>query len=259
MVLSVNKSSSSRRLRHREADLAGLLRAAEKAFSEHGYHATSVRDIAREAGFSVGGVYQFFASKDELYLRVVEGQWEHFFAILSEALQAPTVEARLTALTQAMFRAFEERGEFFKLFLSDRGRLSVAFTGEIGARIAQHTHRLRQQVVELMRQGVEEGLLQPLDPDLLASAYLGIVHNCIFEALANGSVRTPRPASEVLSLFLSGAAGVLPAGQPHGVRPGLAGHPAGIARKPAAPPVDSTSDGDTQRRQAPGSGEGGKS
>jgi AcrR family transcriptional regulator len=213
----MNKSSSTRRLRHREADLAGLLQAAEKVFSDRGYHNTSVRDIAREAGFSVGGVYQFFQSKDELYLKVVESQWEHFFGLLNTALQAETVEARLTNLTDATFQAFEERSEFFKLFLSDRGRLSAGFTGEIATRIGQHTRRLRQHLVDLMRQGVAEGILQPLDPDMLASAYLGIVHNCIFEALAAGTPRAARPASEVLRLFLSGAAGLLPTGHPHGL------------------------------------------
>ena len=231
-------NSSTRRLRHREANLAGLLQAAERVFGDHGYHNTSIRDIAKEAGFSVGGVFQFFESKDDLYLRVIEGQWEHFFTLLTAALQAGTVEARLAALTEAMFKAFEERGEFFKLFLSDRGRLSAAFTGEIAARIAQHTRRLRHQLVELMRQGVEEGLLQRLDPELLASAYLGIVHSCIFEALAAGSSRAARSASEVLDLFLSGAAGVLPPGHPHGA-PGASsagassGHPGGSPGGPA--------------------------
>ncbi len=226
----MNKSSSTRRLRHREADLAGLLKAAEKVFSDHGYHNTSVRDIAREAGFSVGGVYQFFQSKDELYLKVVESQWEHFFSLLNAALQAKTVEARLTTLTEAMFQAFEERSEFFKLFLSDRGRLSAAFTGEIAARIGQHTRQLRQHLVDLMRQGVAEGILQPLDPDMLASAYLGIVHNCIFEALASGAPRAPRPARDVLGLFLSGAAGQLPAGHPHGAAGGAVPQPQGQGR-----------------------------
>jgi AcrR family transcriptional regulator len=239
----MNKSSSTRRLRHREADLAGLLKAAEKVFSDRGYHATSVRDIAREAGFSVGGVYQFFQSKDELYLKVVEAQWEHFFALLNKALQAETVEARLTTLTEAMFQAFEERSEFFKLFLSDRGRLSAGFTGEIAARIGQHTRRLRQQLVELMRQGVAEGILQPIDPDMLASAYLGIVHNCIFESLGAGASRAVRPAQEVLQLFLSGAAGLLPAGHPHGIPggpdPQSTGQPGSAGGHPGGPPTSS--------------------
>lgn len=206
----MNSGSSIRRLRHREADLAGLLQAAERVFSDRGYHATSIRDIAREAGFSVGGVYQFFASKDELYLRIVEEQWDHFFQLLNAALESDTTEGRLLGLTEAMFRAFEERRGFFKLFLSERGRLSAAFTGEIAQRVGERTRKLRVLLVDLMRAGVDEGLLQPLPPEMLASAYLGMVHNCLFEALASGAARPTRPTSEVLGLFLHGAARVHP-------------------------------------------------
>jgi AcrR family transcriptional regulator len=206
----MNNSSSTRRLRHREADLAGLVEAAERVFSDRGFHATSIRDIAREAGFSIGGVYQFFASKDDLYLRVVEEQWEHFFQLLSIALAAEGFEARIHALTEAMFQAFEERRGFFKLFLSERGRLSASFSGEIATRVGQHTRRLRRELVELMRQGIDEGALRPGDPELLASAYLGMVHTCIFEAMASGATRPGRPAAEVLALFLGGAAGAAP-------------------------------------------------
>jgi AcrR family transcriptional regulator len=175
-------------------------------FSDRGYHATSIRDIAREAGFSVGGVYQFFASKDELYLKVVEEQWDHFFHLLNDAMTAETTQGRLLGLTEAMFRAFEERRGFFKLFLSERGRLSAAFTGEIAQRVGERTRRLRLLIVDLMRAGVEEGLLKPAPPEMLASAYTGMVHNCIFEALASGASRPTRPTTAILGLFLNGAA-----------------------------------------------------
>lgn len=204
----MNTSSSSRRSRHREADLAGLLAAAERVFSDKGYHATSIRDIAQEAGFSVGGVYQFFASKDELYLRIVEAQWEYFFGLLDKARQAEGFRAQLEALTAAMFLAFEERRGFFRLFLSERSRLTAAFSGEIAERVGQHTRRLREQLTDLMRLGVDEGALRQGDPPMLASAYMGMVHNCILEALSSGAEKPSRPAFEVLSLFLDGAAGL---------------------------------------------------
>jgi AcrR family transcriptional regulator len=203
----MNTSSSIRRLRHREADLAGLLEAAERVFSEKGYHATSIRDIAREAGFSVGGVYQFFTSKDELYLRVVENQWEYFFRLLDEARQAEGARAELEALTAAMFRTFEERQGFFRMFLSERGRMTAAFSGQVAERVGAHTRRLREQLVDLMRQGIQERTLRTGDPGMLASAYLGMVHNCVFEALSSGAHRPTRTPAEVLSLFLDGAAG----------------------------------------------------
>lgn len=203
----MNMSSSTRRLRHRQADLAGLLEAAERTFSEKGYHATSIRDIAREAGFSVGGVYQFFTSKDELYLRVVDSQWEFFFGLLEAARKPEGARARLEALTEAMFRTYEERKGFFRLFLSERGRLTAAFSGQIAERVGAHTRKLREELVGLMQQGVEDGSLRAGDPGMLASAYLGMVHNCIFEALSSGASRPSRSASDILSLFMDGAAG----------------------------------------------------
>jgi AcrR family transcriptional regulator len=46
-----------------------LIAAATKSFIEKGYHKTSVRDIARESGLSMGNLYDYISSKEDiLYL-----------------------------------------------------------------------------------------------------------------------------------------------------------------------------------------------
>src|SRR5258708_26764075 len=45
-----------------------LLEAAAIVFSRQGFDATSVDQVAEEAGFSKGAVYSNFASKEELFL-----------------------------------------------------------------------------------------------------------------------------------------------------------------------------------------------
>jgi len=49
-----------------------LLDAAARLFRTHGYHATSMRDIARAVGLLPGSIYYHFPSKDELLLTVYE-------------------------------------------------------------------------------------------------------------------------------------------------------------------------------------------
>jgi AcrR family transcriptional regulator len=49
-----------------------LLDAAARLFRTHGYHATSMRDIARAVGMLPGSIYYHFPSKDELLLTVYE-------------------------------------------------------------------------------------------------------------------------------------------------------------------------------------------
>ncbi|TQS42031.1 TetR/AcrR family transcriptional regulator [Cryptosporangium phraense] len=49
-----------------------ILDAAEELFGDQGYRATSLQQVAGRAEFSVGALYQFFASKDELLRAVMK-------------------------------------------------------------------------------------------------------------------------------------------------------------------------------------------
>jgi AcrR family transcriptional regulator len=49
-----------------------ILRAAMKLFSERGFDATSIRDIARESGYTNPALYKHFASKEDLALHLFE-------------------------------------------------------------------------------------------------------------------------------------------------------------------------------------------
>jgi AcrR family transcriptional regulator len=45
--------------------------AAIELFMENGYHATSMRQIADKAGLALGGIYNHFASKDEIFQGII--------------------------------------------------------------------------------------------------------------------------------------------------------------------------------------------
>jgi AcrR family transcriptional regulator len=47
-----------------------ILEAAARHFSDRGFHATSMRDIAADVGFLVGSIYYHFESKDALFVAV---------------------------------------------------------------------------------------------------------------------------------------------------------------------------------------------
>jgi len=61
-ALSEEDSSGTRRRQ--------ILQAAAKLFSSKGFDATTVRDIAAEAGILGGSIYYYFSSKDDIFLAV---------------------------------------------------------------------------------------------------------------------------------------------------------------------------------------------
>ncbi|MGH8222755.1 MAG: helix-turn-helix domain-containing protein, partial [Woeseiaceae bacterium] len=62
------------RFRRRKEDRpAEIAEAALAEFSEKGYDATRVDDVARRAGVSKGLLYLYFRTKEELFKAVVRG------------------------------------------------------------------------------------------------------------------------------------------------------------------------------------------
>jgi AcrR family transcriptional regulator len=189
---------AERRQRRREGDRDELLAAAERIFSARGYAGASIREIAAEAGFSVGGVYQFFPGKRELFAAVIDSVWREYLAVTRAALALPTFAERLSAFTRASGEFVAARRSFLAIVLAER----AAIDG-LGDKLLQHRRARRRQVVELMKSGLAEGVLRFGNAEFLASAYLGLVTQCQTDALAGGR-GLPSP-NDVVSLFCSGA------------------------------------------------------
>lgn len=69
-----------------EANRRAVLDAARRQFEQNGFHGASLDVIADEAGFSKGAVYSRFASKDDLFLAVIEDRIGRRAAVTAEQL-----------------------------------------------------------------------------------------------------------------------------------------------------------------------------
>ncbi|MDX2167040.1 MAG: CerR family C-terminal domain-containing protein [Deltaproteobacteria bacterium] len=61
-----------------------VIDAASALFAERGFHATTVRDIARRAGVNLAAAHYHFGSKDTLYLEVMRTQFDAVMQSLAE-------------------------------------------------------------------------------------------------------------------------------------------------------------------------------
>src|SRR5260221_10200553 len=58
-------------------------------FARQGYRATSMDDVVRESGLSVGAIYSYFASKEELFLALSDDRAEQTLVYMRELFARP--------------------------------------------------------------------------------------------------------------------------------------------------------------------------
>jgi AcrR family transcriptional regulator len=89
---------------------AAILDAALAVFSERGYHASSIDDIARKGGISKALIYEHFASKQDLYAELLEQHAGELFSALAEAISEAgrSATARLAVGFDAFYGFVEE-------------------------------------------------------------------------------------------------------------------------------------------------------
>jgi AcrR family transcriptional regulator len=102
--------------KRRERTARELLEAARTVLAAKGYHGTKVVDIAQAAGVGVGTFYLHYATKEAIFLELVEDTVRRLKAEL-DAVQAATpdpVEAA-RAGTETFFRFAQQNRELFRI------------------------------------------------------------------------------------------------------------------------------------------------
>jgi AcrR family transcriptional regulator len=100
----------------------GILDAALAVFSQRGYHAASIDDIASEAGVSKALIYEHFASKQELYADLIARNARELNQRVVGALVGVEVESgvgRLATGLEAFFAFVEERRDAWRMLFRE--------------------------------------------------------------------------------------------------------------------------------------------
>lgn len=150
-----------------------MVAAALRLFAERGIKATTIRDIAQEAGVTEGALYRHFESKEQL----AQSLFAECAEILYESLSASIAgvegaQPRLCALAQGFFDFAETNPEAYE-FVMARHHDSVT-----GPRPGQPLPK--DIFVNVMREGMEAGELRMMDAHLAAAMMIGMCLRTVF-------------------------------------------------------------------------------
>ena len=168
---------AQRREREHHQRRTEILAQAEKIFAEKGFRNTSVAEIATASGFAVGTLYQFFPSKEQLYISMVTEKLEVLYAFIRDSVAKEThVIKKIETLVASLYRFVEAHAAFCSIF--SRGDYMS---------LSEGSAELRRQLTEgyaahialteaLMKEGIRLGHLKNRDPVRMATALRGIAN-----------------------------------------------------------------------------------
>jgi len=184
---------------------ARILAAAKRAFAAAGFTGANINKIAEAAGISVGSMYKYFRTKEDLFLALIEEYHGLIAGSIDEVLsREPSFAGRVEALLRTCVESALADPEAVRLYIActteELSRLASRLSGSIEAVSAS---RYRAMVAEAQEKGeVRPGLDRGwaaffLDDILLMTQYsVGSAYYRARLRLFLGAEGEPEPASE---------------------------------------------------------------
>jgi AcrR family transcriptional regulator len=131
-----------------------ILLAAATAFAERGFHATTTRDIAAQAGLSPAALYFYFRSKEEVLYQIATLALDFTTEVAATEAKGPGSPAeRLTNLVRVLTIWHTYNSQVAHVVLYQSGALTTAHLADISVKQREVSQIVRQVITE----GVESG------------------------------------------------------------------------------------------------------
>jgi AcrR family transcriptional regulator len=183
-----------------------IMAAAKKVFARNGFHATTIADIAKEAGLAYGSVYQYFDSKENLFHALMSAEGfalrTHIAVALAATGKRPDESWEpFRAAVQATFEFFEADKATTKLLLRDAYALGQRFEKHLSGIY----ERFIDDIADHMAAAQQRGQVISAPPRMLAFSLAALVGQLAHRRLAtDDGVTAAEVADFVVSLVVNG-------------------------------------------------------
>jgi AcrR family transcriptional regulator len=202
MVKATASKSGTRPLsRVGDADLverrrAQIVEAATRLVARQGFAKTVVRDIAEEANISVGLVYEYVRSKEDILFLI----YEHWSRVWCDGLEKALTRGKdpldqLMSGVSFLVAAADKHHDVTHLFYRESGHLS-----EYGTDQAKQTEReMVDRMTTVLESAVEAELLRPeTDCQAVATSLILLCHGWVLKGYLLRKGRTPAAYANML-------------------------------------------------------------
>lgn len=184
------EAKSGKKLEKKHLQIA---KAAAPLFIKKGYNNTSIREISKAVGMSMGNLYHYIKSKDDVlflvYRELLYHVWEgKFNAVEIKKIENP--EKRLRALIQVTLQFVHENSQFIQMTFRESKFLEKSAFKQVLTIESQFIGVF----VETIEDGINKGVFRPVEPNIVGNL---ISYNTIFLPLRGWFFRDSIPVDEI--------------------------------------------------------------
>lgn len=172
-----------------------MVAAAERLFSERGYHGVSMDQIAAASGITKPMLYDYFGSKEGLFLACMERARGRLFEAIGGAVRgADTAEGALRAGVYAFLTVANDQRATWPVLFGEGGRFNEAAT----AIRAEQSGLIAQLLRELPGWEREP---DPEELDAIAHIFVGAAEAIAFWAVEHDDATLDRVAGYLMAVL----------------------------------------------------------
>jgi AcrR family transcriptional regulator len=183
---------------------ARLMRSAASVAARRGIEGASLDEVAQSAGFTKGAVYANFASKEALFLAMVDDHFDSRLRELDRILSTdadPDAQAREAAEGLMQMLAADPEGHRLFFEFAVYAARNEPFREQLVARYSA----LRERLAELLEQRAERLDVKPITPpDRIAAMAFAMANGMALERLLEPEAVPETLFAEMMTAFFAG-------------------------------------------------------
>ena len=178
-----------------------ILDAAAQIFSQKGFHAASMQDIAAAVNLQKASLYHHINSKQEILVALLDRALDMLIEEMESVLAQPLLpDQKLPLAIQAYLSAMLEHRDLAVILLMEHRSLDTAHH----ASHIPRRDRFEQLWRDLIDEGMQTGVFCCADPAMASRALLGVLNWTITWYHPDGPLSPEEIAAQFANLFLLG-------------------------------------------------------
>lgn len=186
-------------LQQREKRINHILDSALEIIALKGIGSVSINHIAAASGMSIGNMYHYFKSKDEIISELLRRGQTSYGEHVSQLAEQPGDALSKLLLLSESWLALENNWAY--TILIHTARLSESSSEEIRREVTERFTNNLGPVASIMEQGQQEGLIVGGVPVELAYYFVSLIQGLTLQKMPGAEVPIRAQAQSIVSLF----------------------------------------------------------